>query len=160
MPSKPNQQTTAAPRLPGPEDRPERDVVIYDGNCRICCRQIERLAWWDRGGRLAYISLHDPRVARRYPDLSHDRLMEEMFVVTRDDRRYGGAEAIRYLSRRLPGLWWLMPLMHLPGTRSLWRRLYRQVAASRYRFGQVDPACGGGTCHLHAATDHDRPARE
>ena len=58
--------------LPTPDDRPAADVVIYDGHCRICAAQVKKLARWDRGGRLAFLSLHDPQVALRYPDLSFD----------------------------------------------------------------------------------------
>ncbi len=134
--------------LPSPEERPDADVVIYDGDCRICTGQIRRLARWDRGGRLSYLSLHDPRVCDRYPDLTHDAMMKEMYVIDRGGRRHPGALAIRYLSRRLPALWWLAPLLHLPGTRPIWSWLYRQVANRRYRFGRT-AQCDGGTCHLH-----------
>jgi predicted DCC family thiol-disulfide oxidoreductase YuxK len=139
---------TPLPLLPTPHERPAADVVIYDGHCRICTAQIRRLAKWDWGARLAYLSLHDARVAQRYPDLSHDALMKELYIVDRSDKRHPGALAIRYLSRRLPTLWWLMPILHLPGTLPLWRWLYQQIAKRRYRFGQIN--CDGGTCHLHA----------
>jgi predicted DCC family thiol-disulfide oxidoreductase YuxK len=143
---------TAAPRetsgLPTPAERPGADVVIFDGHCRICRRQIERLARWDRGARLAFLSLHDPETARRFPDLSHDDLMRYMVVVDGQGSRHWGAEAVRYLSRRLPRLCWLAPLLHVPGTLPLWHGLYRLVADLRYRFGrQAD--CADGSCSLH-----------
>ena len=62
---------------------PESDIVIYDGHCRICTAQIRRLPWWDCQGKLSYLSLHDPEVARRWPDLSHDRMMQEMVIIDR-----------------------------------------------------------------------------
>ncbi len=123
-------------------------MVIYDGHCRICRAQIERLASWDRGGRLAFVSLHDPLVAQRYPDLSHEELMRQMVVVDHRGKRHRGAEAVRWLARRLPTLWWLCPVLHLPGTLPLWRWLYRQIADRRYRWGQAGP-CEDGTCRLH-----------
>ena len=52
----------------------QADVVIYDGHCSFCRGQVERVNRWDTPGRLAYLSLHDPEVARRYPDLDHDAL--------------------------------------------------------------------------------------
>jgi predicted DCC family thiol-disulfide oxidoreductase YuxK len=138
----------ATEALPTPDERPGADVVVYDGQCGMCRSQIRRLARWDRGGRLAFLSLHDPEVARRYPDLRHDDLMREMVVVDRADRRHWGASAVRYLSRRLPRLWWLAPLLHIPGSLPLWRWLYRWVARHRYWFGgQV--ACDDGSCSLH-----------
>lgn len=134
--------------LPDADERPGADVVIYDGHCRICTGQIERLARWDWGHHLAYVSLHDARVADRYPDLSHDALMKEMYVVDQRGTRHAGASAIRYLSRRLPALRWLAPILHVPGSLPLWTWLYQQVAKRRYRFGRVE-ACDSGTCQLH-----------
>lgn len=137
-----------APLLPGPDERPNSDVVVFDGHCRICTAQIQRLSRWDWGARLAYLSLHDPRAAERYPDLTHDELMKQMYVVDRAGARHGGALAIRYLSRRLPTLWWLAPALHLPGTMPLWNWLYQQIARRRYRFGAVS-SCEDGACRLH-----------
>jgi predicted DCC family thiol-disulfide oxidoreductase YuxK len=137
-----------APPLPSPADRPEAEVVIYDGHCRICTGQIRSLARWDVNGRLAYLSLHDPLVAQRYPDLTHEALMRDMYLIDHRGRRHRGAAAVKYMSRRLPRLWWLAPLLHLPGTLPIWQWLYRQVANRRYRFGRVEP-CDDGTCKLH-----------
>ena len=140
--------------LPDPDQYPDRDVVIYDGHCEICTagvRRIEQLDRWGKvfglSGRVAFLSLHDPRVSERYGDLSYDRLMEEMVVVNKGGGRYGGADAIRYLSRRLPLLWIFAPLLHLPGTLWLWRWMYRLVAKNRYRWNRHQ--CEGGTCSLH-----------
>ena len=85
------------PRLPTPTERPESDVVIYDGQCRICTAQVRKLPWWDCQGRLSYLSLHDPEVARRWPDLAHERMMQEMVIVDHYGNRHWGPEAIRYL---------------------------------------------------------------
>jgi len=141
-------RATASTHLPTPDERPESDVVIYDGDCRICTRQVGRLVWWDCQKRLSYLSLHAPAVVERYPDLSHDRLMQEMFIVDHRGRRHGGAEAVRYLTLRLRRLWWLAPLLYFPGSLPVWRFLYRQIARNRYRWGKT-VHCDGGTCHLH-----------
>lgn len=140
--------TVAEKRLPSPADRPAADVIIFDGHCRMCTGQILRLAACDLGKRLAYFSLHDPEVSRRYPDLSHDALMREMYVVDRQGRRHAGPQAIKFLSRKLPLLWPLAPLLHVPGTGRFWNWLYRQVAERRYRFGRLDD-CPDGSCSLH-----------
>lgn len=134
--------------LPRPSDRPAADVVIFDGRCRLCQAQVRRLARWDLLRRLAFLSLHDPEVAARWPDLRHDELMQNMYLVDARGRRYKGAAALRVLSRRLPPLWPLAPLLHLPGTLGMWQWLYQQVARRRYRFGQA-AACDDGACHLH-----------
>ena len=135
--------------LPSPVDRPEGDVVIYDGACRMCRGQMRRLHWWDRRGRLAFISLHAPEVRQRWPDLPHDRLMQEIAVITHNGRQFWGPTAIRYLTRRVPSLWWAMPLLHIPGSMVLWRRLYRWVARNRYWFAGTVEECDDAACALH-----------
>ena len=134
-------------KLPTPLDRPEVDVLIYDGDCRICTAQVWRLARWDRNGRLAFLSLHDPEAARRYPDLSHDYLMTNMVLVDRAGRRHPGAAAARYLSTKLPMLWPLAPLLYIPLSLPLWQWCYRQVAKRRYLLGGKT-ACDGA-CSVH-----------
>lgn len=125
--------------------RPARDTVLYDGQCRFCVGQIATLRRLDRGGRLEVVSLHDDRVPREFPELSRDMLMEQMFVVAPSGAAYGGAEAVRYLSRRLPLLWPLAPLLHLPGSLPLWQAGYRFVARNRYR---IAGRCTDGTCRI------------
>ena len=143
-----SRDTTPKP-LPSPQEFPQRDVVIFDGHCKFCRKQVERLQLFDRGGRLSFISLHDAWVAETYPHLEYDRLMEELVVVTRSGRDYGGAAAFRYLTRRLPLLWWLAPVMHIPFSLPIWSWGYRFIARQRYRWGRLDQDCDGGTCHIH-----------
>jgi predicted DCC family thiol-disulfide oxidoreductase YuxK len=138
-----------AARLRDPDAAPDADVVIYDGNCGFCRNQVQRLARWDRAGKLAFLSLHDPRVAARYPDLDRDTLLRQMYVVDRRGKRHGGAAALRYLSRRLPRLWFLAPPLHIPGTLALWQWLYNQVARRRYGLGGAGEACDSGACRIH-----------
>lgn len=123
-------------------------AVIYDGECKFCCRQVARLRKLDWGGRLEFISLHSPEVARRFPDLAHERLMMEMVVVTPDNRRFFGAGALRYISRHLPTLWPMAVALHIPFTMPIWSWLYRQVAKRRYLFGRAE-TCVDGTCEIH-----------
>jgi predicted DCC family thiol-disulfide oxidoreductase YuxK len=134
--------------LPTPDERPDSDTVIYDGHCKMCTTQVHRLPWWDCQGKLSYLSLHDPEVARRWPDLSFDRMMTEMVIVDRDGNRHWGPEAFRFLSLRLRRMWWSAPILNFPGSMLVWRPLYRWVARNRYRFGG-EAMCDDGTCALH-----------
>jgi len=136
--------------LPTPAERPEADIVIFDGHCKFCTGQVQNLARWDSNSRLAFLSLHDPEVAKRFPDLTYDQLIEEMYVVDQHGNRYGGAAAIKYLTTRLPRLYLLAPFMHIPFTMPLWRWGYRQVATRRYALmGKTADACDDGTCKVH-----------
>src|SRR6478736_4757758 len=89
--------------LPSPAENPDADVVIYDGHCKFCTGQVQNLARWDGTGlRLTFLSLHDPLVAKRYPDLTYDQLIEQMYLIDRAGNRHAGADAFRYLTTRLP----------------------------------------------------------
>jgi predicted DCC family thiol-disulfide oxidoreductase YuxK len=123
------------------------DVVIYDGECNFCCSQVQRLAAWDSARRLSFLSLHDPRVAERYPQLTPEQLMEQMWVIPESGEAVGGAAAVAYLSRRLPRLYLISPVLNCPGTLPLWSWLYRWVANRRYRIAGRN--CAGGSCRLH-----------
>lgn len=132
---------------PSPTERPEADVVVYDGRCNFCRAQMRRLVWWDCQGRLAYLSMHDPEVARRWPDLPPERLRDEMCLIDQKGRRHWGPYAFRYLTRRLRRLWWLAPVMHLPGVMLIARPIYRWVSRNRYLIaGRAD--CDSGSCRL------------
>jgi len=133
--------------LPSPKSRPGSDVVIYDGHCQFCTAGVKSLSRFDLQGRLSYLSLHSDKVHDLVPDLSRDDLMDEMVVVQPDGTRHGGADAVRYLSRRLPLLWWAAPILHVPGTARGWRWLYRQVARRRYQL--AGKTCDSGSCQLH-----------
>jgi len=138
------------PHLPSPAENPDADVVIFDGHCKFCTGQVENQARWDGAGRrLAFLSLHDPQVATRYPDLTYDQLMEQMYVVDQHGRRHAGAEAFRYLTTRLPTLYLFAPLMHIPFTGPLWRWGYRQITKRRYGLGRTDTACEDNACKVH-----------
>jgi predicted DCC family thiol-disulfide oxidoreductase YuxK len=123
--------------------KPERDTVIYDGQCRFCQGQIGMLRRLDLGRSLTFLSLHDADVSRNFPELSPDELMARMYVIDRRGVARGGAEAVRYLSRRLPVLWPLALPLHVPGSLPLWNRLYAWIARHRYTIA--------GTCDTHGS---------
>ena len=135
-------------QLPTPAERPEADVMIFDGHCAFCTHGVTRMNRWDGKQRLAFVSLHDPWVAEHYPDLSHDELMRQMYLVDRHGTRHGGAAAFRYLTRRLPRLWLLAPFLHIPGSLPVWQWGYNQVARQRYRWNKPTD-CENGACAVH-----------
>lgn len=132
--------------LPDPNDYPEASVVIYDGHCQFCSRQVRRLARLDGKNRLSFLSLHDPRIESDFPALSHDELMEAMHLVEPSGEIHRGAAAFRLMTRRLPRLWILVPLMHLPFSLPLWQAIYRFIARRRYRMNCDEESC---QTHLH-----------
>ena len=134
--------------FPHPNDNPDTDVLIYDGHCQFCSKQVRRLANWDRRKTLSFLSLHDPLVAERYPDLTYDQLMEAMVLVDQTGKRYAAAAAFRYLTRKLRRLWILMPLLHIPLSLPFWQWIYRKIARHRYRWNK-DQSCDDDQCSIH-----------
>ena len=133
--------------LPTLADRPTGFVVIYDGHCRFCLANMRCLRKIDQG-KIGYVSLHDPVVLERWPDLTHDELMKQIYLIDQRGGRHAGAAAFRFLSRHLAALWLLAPLLHIPGSLHFWQYLYRQVAMIRYRFGRTSN-CDGDACRVH-----------
>jgi predicted DCC family thiol-disulfide oxidoreductase YuxK len=68
-------------RFPHPSERPDTIVVIFDGRCKFCTQQVRLLQRLDRRQRLSFVSLHDPCVARWWPHLTYERLMQEIYVL-------------------------------------------------------------------------------
>jgi len=143
-----SRQTDPTTRLPTPAERPSADVIIYDGHCRFCSAQMWWIARLDRGQKLAFLSLHEEEVGRRFGDLTHQQLMDQMVLIDRHGRRHGGAAAFRYLTRLLPWLWPLAGPMHIPRSLPLWQWVYHQIARRRYWFGRTDD-CEDGACRMH-----------
>lgn len=140
---------SSMPDLPDPDVLSDSNVVIYDGECNFCKAQVRNVRRLDLGGkRLSFISLHDPRVAQQYSDLSHEDLMAQMYIIDPAGNRHGGSEAVKFLSRKLPILWLVMPILHLPGTAGLWRWLYNQVASRRYKLAGKS-TCENDACGVH-----------
>lgn len=137
--------------LPTPAKFPGADIVIYDGKCVFCLGQVRNLKKFDGAGRLAFMSLHDPAVGERFPDLTFEQMMKQIYVINPDGQRFGGAAAIRYLTRRLPKLWWAAPLTHIPFTLPIQQWCYDQVAKRRYKIANKNGLadCDGGACEIH-----------
>ncbi len=134
------------PQLPTIDDRPEAEIVLFDGECVFCQNQVHRLNRWDWRKRLAFLSLHEPTVAEKYPDLTREALLDQMWLVNDDGMRLGGADAVRRLSLLLPMLMPLAPLMHIPGAMPLWRWAYGQDAKRRFQLAGRN--CESGVCQV------------
>jgi predicted DCC family thiol-disulfide oxidoreductase YuxK len=146
----------AATELSTCAQRPNADIVVYDGQCAFCRAQVARLAGWDTRQQLAFLSLHDDEVQRRWPDLRHEDLMRQMYVIAADGSRYGGARALRYLSTRLRPLWPLAPLLYLPGALPACDAIYSWIASRRYRIlGEVP--CDA-ECKVPTPSDRSGPS--
>lgn len=109
-------------------------AVLYDGECPMCTSGAEKIRRFDNAGVVETISLHDPSVAERFPNLDPHQLLQELHVVDERGQVYRGARALNEILRHQHGARrWLAYLWYAPGYAWLADRQYKKVAASRYQ---------------------------
>ncbi len=142
---------TAPTISPLPErvaNAPTRPTMLYDGRCRICTAGADRVRAYDRAGRVDVLSLHDPSVAQRFPEVKREHVLATMHLVQPDGSIDRGADAVREIMRLIPGARWLALLWLVPGFSLLANLGYAWVAKNRYRFNRK-VTCEGDVCRIH-----------
>jgi predicted DCC family thiol-disulfide oxidoreductase YuxK len=134
-----------------------KTVVVYDGLCGLCTQSVTLIRRLDWLYRLDYLDAQDrEQVHARFPQLDRQEILGQIHVVTADRRAHVGYEGMRRITKHLPLIAWLYPLMFLPGVTWLGPRIYGWIAAHRYaisrRLGHP-MSCENGMCKA------DRPAQ-
>jgi predicted DCC family thiol-disulfide oxidoreductase YuxK len=125
-----------------------RGILLYDGQCGFCLESVKRLRILDVFGWVDPLNFHaQPDLAALHPALTPQRCRSEMILLEPDGRLSGGFHAFRQLSRRLPLLWPVAPLAHLPGAAWVGTRLYRWVAA-HCDLWHRHPTCTSNRCAM------------
>jgi predicted DCC family thiol-disulfide oxidoreductase YuxK len=73
--------------------------------------------------------------ARAQLNLSPDKLLDEIKLLTNTGQIFGGADALMQIARRVWWAWPIFALTKIPGVTSLFRAAYRRLAANRTCFG-------------------------
>jgi predicted DCC family thiol-disulfide oxidoreductase YuxK len=132
---------------------PGGTVVLYDGLCKFCQAGMKRLLALAKPGVIEPVNFQETGALDRFPGISHEACMKQMYLVTPDGKVYGGFEAaVRALATR-PILGRLAYAYYLPGVRFLCDCLYAAIAKHRYRImGKVveSEECAEGTCAMHS----------
>ena len=120
-----------------------KPVVIYDGECSFCLRQIERIKRHDRRSRFEYVPRQSPGLDERFPRLADDDFNSGMRLITPRGEILVGADALYHIVRRLPIWGNIAWIYRLPGLNRLARLAYRWIAANRHRLGRsgAEPSC-------------------
>ena len=126
--------------------RAGRALVLYDGHCALCQKSVGLLKGLDWFGAIGYVDVRDPRQLQSvHLPVARERLLEEMHLLPPEGGAvYHGFEAFRWMAWRLPAVWFLLPLLYLPGMATLGQRAYLWVARHRFRL----VPCHGGVCKL------------
>lgn len=113
------------------DELPPPPLIVYDGECAFCARQVMRLRRLNgRRGRAE--PFQNPRLAAHYPQLTPEHCTREMKLILANGRILGGAEAaVRALALRRA--WWIVAwLYYVPGVRQACDAAYRAIAARRW----------------------------
>jgi len=109
--------------------------MIYDGRSRHGLRSATWLLSFDG---LQQIALRDIRTVPPPAEIAA-RPDQAPLVVLPDGRTLAGFDAYRHIVPRVPGLWWLLPLFHVPVvSRLLGQPIYHWVAAGRRWLSTAD----------------------
>jgi predicted DCC family thiol-disulfide oxidoreductase YuxK len=121
--------------------------VFYDADCALCTRSVAWVArLLDRHGFLL-LPLQTPGTTERLGITPSD-LFARMHLITREGRRFVGADAFVEVGRHVRWAWPVVAATRFPGVMFLLRRGYDWIATHRY--------CFNGTCRLprsHLAFD-------
>jgi predicted DCC family thiol-disulfide oxidoreductase YuxK len=125
-----------------------QDVVLFDGECRICIQGVNQLRRWVKPEDAALVSFRDEGALERFPGLTADECEQAMQLVRKDGRVFSGAEAIvQVLRHRAIGT--VAKAYYAPGLRQFSDAVYRYIAKRRFQIAGRSGGCKDGTCHLH-----------
>ncbi len=112
-------------------------TALYDGYCAICQTTlaiITRLDWFKH---VTFVDLHSADVSTRYPQFTHDELMGQIHVIDEQGRVFAGFDGTRRMLKAVPLGYPIWLLLHLPLMDGVGKRVYRWIAAHRYRINRL-----------------------
>jgi predicted DCC family thiol-disulfide oxidoreductase YuxK len=124
-------------------ERHTKPIVVYDGECAFCRRQIARIRRQDRADVFEYTPRQTPGLDEAFPELARGDFNTGMRLIMPTGRIYVGADAVYRIVRQLPVWRRVAWLYHVPGLHAAARAAYAFIAARRQRLGRdcVDETC-------------------
>lgn len=124
-------------------------VLLYDGNCPICQKEVAWLRWKNKQGRLGFHDINAADFNASAYGKTHDQLMAEIHGIYPDGSVIKGLEVF-CAAYRAVGLGWLMAPLRWPVVKPLFESLYRLFARHRLRLGRLfgKQTCEKGHCRI------------
>ena len=123
-------------------------LIFFDAHCQICQRSRQMIHRLAPNAPVRFIDANNPRELARYPQMNGADTRGQMHVLDPTGHLSGGYDALVALTPILPLVAWSRGLLNRTPIRALGRRIYRWLAANRYRLGgQV--SCREGACQLN-----------
>jgi predicted DCC family thiol-disulfide oxidoreductase YuxK len=117
---------------------PDQGWILYDGGCGFCFRWVHL---WQKVVAPRGFAVKDLQSA--YADgtlqISQEKLLDDIRVLTRSGKLESGADACLYVARQI---WWAWPfyaIFSLPGFNRLLGWGYRWFNRNRYRISRYCP---------------------
>ena len=110
---------------------PARSVVVYDGECPFCLKQVERMKRRDTAGVFEYVPRQSEGLKQRFPKLAEGDFNSGMRLVNPDGSIDVGADAVYGIARRLSGWKHVAWLYRVPVLKWISRSGYGWVAKHR-----------------------------
>ncbi len=107
--------------------------LFYDGDCPLCCRFKEWIDRLDTQNAVCALSLSDAELPTRFPHIDLQEARQHLTACDGEGRVFHGVEALRQLTRVLPGLRRLTWVYRLPSVTPAAQRAYRAVNRNRKR---------------------------
>jgi predicted DCC family thiol-disulfide oxidoreductase YuxK len=128
---------------------PLKDVVIFDGVCKLCTNSLAFILRHEAAQELRFAPLQSPAGKHLMAEFGIDPGQMKTFVVIADGRAYVRSDAAIRVSRFLRGGWKLLGVVKVV-PRPIRDYVYDVVARNRYRwFGRHD-ACIAPTSELES----------
>jgi len=109
-----------------------RILILYDGNCPICCSQYDMLQKRDKHDRLRFANIRYPEFDPEAYGTTIEKIEKQIHAVLPDGSVIDRMDVIRAAYREI-GLGWLVAPTGWPILRPLFDRLYGFVAKHRLR---------------------------
>ena len=125
----------AVEKNPGAERRPERPLLLFDGDCGFCRFWVAR---WRAAtsGRVDFAAAQ--REAARFPQIAKESWRRSVQLVTPAGEVYGGAEAVFRTLAYAPERGWMLGVYRsVPGAQFVSEATYRLVERHRDFFSWV-----------------------
>jgi predicted DCC family thiol-disulfide oxidoreductase YuxK len=129
---------------------PEQLKLLYDGQCSICQRAVERMKRRDRENRIVLEDISDPAIEPGRYGLTAEQVRTAMHAVLPDGRVLRAMDAVR-AAYAATGRGWLLAPTAWPGIRWLADIIYRHFARHRMSYSSIlGRRCDSGTCSTHS----------
>lgn len=138
--------------------KPDPAIIVYDGNCRFCIRQMRWIQARDSRQVFEFVPSNSDGLFDRFPCLREQNLNSGLRVILSPDEVAAGSDAVHAIARRLPRWRYLAWIYNIPGTKPLWQAAYAWIAARRYRWAQrCDDSCSAPENSAAKASGQSQP---